>query len=284
MKGLPLVTVIIPSFNSASTIGQTLESLKQQTYKHVEIIVVDRGSKDETVNIAKRYTKKIYTHGPERSAQINFGSRHAKGKYLYRVDSDFVVDPDVIRQCVEASEKQKLDGIAVHNTSADGLGFWAEVRKLERNTYIDDSLIVAVRFFTKKSWEHIGGFDESLYGPEDYDFHNRFVAAGFRWGRIRAIERHLGEPRSLGDIYRKHYWYGKQMLFYFRKHRFVSLLQFSPLRGSYVRHFPTILRHPVLTAGLVVMTVTKFFAGGLGFAVAFFTGYRPTRNGENTQR
>lgn len=266
----PLVSVIVPCFNSGTTIRRCLASIKAQTYKPIEIIVVDRNSSDDTRKLARRFTKNICTAGPERAAQVNYGAKYAKGTYLYRVDSDFVLEPDVIAQAVATCEGKKLDGVAVHNTSAEGLGFWADVRKLERNTYRDDDLIVAVRFFTKKSWKAIGGFDETLYGPEDYDFHNRFVTAGFRWGRIRAIERHLGEPKTLMDIYRKHFWYGKQMLFYFKKHPSVSIRQFNPVRLSYFRHYRTFLKHPVLTLGLVIMTGTKFLAGGLGFLTALF--------------
>lgn len=273
----PLVSVIIPSYNSAGTIVRCLESIKQQTYQPIEIIVVDRYSTDAAKRLARRFTAKVYSHGPERAAQVNFGAKKARGKYLYRVDSDFVLERDVVKQCVDTCEKNHLDGIAVHNTSAENLGFWADVRKLERDTYRDDALIVAVRFFTKRAWEAIGGLDETLYGPEDYDFHNRFVATGYRWGRIRAIERHLGEPKMLADIYRKHFWYGKQMLFYFRKYPSISLLQFNPIRRSYFRHYKTFLAHPVLTIGLMIMTATKFLAGGLGFLTAWITNYKPTR-------
>lgn len=271
----PRVSVIIPSYNSSKTIRRCLESIRCQTYPNIEIIVVDRNSSDKTRQIARKYTTKIFIHGPERAAQVNFGAKKARGTYLYRVDSDFILEPDVVKQCVTICERDHVNGIAVHNTSSEGLGFWADVRKLERDTYIDDALIVAVRFFTKSSWEKIGGFDESLYGPEDYDFHTRFVHAGYTWGRIGAIERHLGEPKTLSEIYRKHYWYGKQMLFYFRKHPSVSILQFNPVRLSYVRHYKTLLGQPVLTLGLIIMIAVKFFAGGLGFLTAYVSNYKP---------
>ncbi len=264
----PLVSVIIPSYNSAHTIGKTLESIRKQTYKIVETIVVDRGSSDGTAAIARKFTKKVYRHGPERAAQVNFGAIKARGTYLYRVDSDFIVEPEVIEECVNICESKHLEGVAVHNTSAEGLGFWAEVRKYERNTYIDDDLIVAIRFFSKNAWEAIGGFDETLYGPEDYDFHNRFVAAGFRWGRIKAKEYHLGEPRSLGDIWRKHFFYGGQMVSYFRKHPRTAIEQFNPLRTSFIRHLPVLLVHPFIFLGLILMQIVKFSAGGLGFLSA----------------
>lgn len=271
----PLVSIIIPSYNSSQFIKRCLDSIKAQTYKNIELIVVDKGSKDGTLNIAKKYTSNIFIHGLERAAQFNFGAKIAKGKYLYRVDSDFVLEKEVVEECVEKCEKENLDGIAVHNTSAEGLGFWADVRKFERNTYRDDDTFVAVRFFSKKAWEEVGGMDQGLYGPEDYDFHNRFVQKGFKWGRILAIERHLGEPKSLWDIYRKHYWYGKQMLFYFKKHPKRATVQFNPVRPSFFRQYKTFFSHPKIGIGLFIMIVVKFFAGGLGFLVAILTNYKP---------
>lgn len=271
----PLVSVLVPSYNSSQFIKSCLQSLVNQSYKNIEIIVIDKNSTDDSVKIANKFTDKVYSFGPERAAQVNFGGKKAQGKYLYRVDSDFVLEKDVIKECVEKAESESLDGIAVHNTSAEGLGFWADVRKFERNTYRDDYLIVAVRFFTKKSWQKIGGFDETLYGPEDYDFHNRFVRRGFKWGRIEAIERHLGEPKKLSEIWNKHFWYGKQMIFYFRKHPTTAVAQFIPIRLSYFRHFQSVLTHPFLFFGLIIMTFVKFFAGGLGFLTALLTNYKP---------
>jgi len=272
----PPVSVIIPSANSGKFIETCLKSVRKQTYKNIEVIVIDRNSKDKTLKIAKKYADRVLTHGPERSAQINLGAEKAKGKYLYRVDSDFVLEADVIKECVELCEKKNLDGIAVHNTSAEGLGFWADVRKFERNTYKDDELIVAVRFFSKVSFKKINGFDESLFGPEDYDFHNRFVKAGFKWGRIHAIEYHLGEPKSLSDIWKKHFFYGKQMIFYLKKHPAIATRQFNPIRSSYFKHWDSFFKNPKIFVGLITMIFVKFLAGGLGFIFAIVTNYKPT--------
>ena len=196
---------------------------------------------------------------------MNFGCSKARGKYLYRVDSDFILGPSIISECVDLCEREKLDGVAIHNTSAPNLGFWAEVRRLERNSYTDDDLIVAVRFFTKKSWEIVGGFDETLYGPEDYDFHNRFEEAGFAWGRIGSWEVHLGEPRSLRDVWRKHYFYGKQMYYYVKKHPKRGRQQLWPFRISFIRHWKSFVTHPALAAGLIIYWLVKFTSGGLGY-------------------
>ena len=57
---LPLVSVIIPTYNSASTLGVCLISLKNQTYKNIEIIIVDNFSTDTTRAIAKKYTENVF--------------------------------------------------------------------------------------------------------------------------------------------------------------------------------------------------------------------------------
>ena len=67
MSCLELVSVIVPTKNSERTLAKCLDSIRNQTYKSIEIIVVDNNSIDSTKEIAKRFTKKVYNKGPERS-------------------------------------------------------------------------------------------------------------------------------------------------------------------------------------------------------------------------
>jgi glycosyltransferase involved in cell wall biosynthesis len=62
------VSIVIPTKNSANTLGRTLESINNQTCTNYEIIIVDNHSTDDTLTIAKRYTNKIFIMGPERTA------------------------------------------------------------------------------------------------------------------------------------------------------------------------------------------------------------------------
>lgn len=264
----PLVSVIVPSFNSEKFIDDCLRSVKNQTYKNIELIVVDNYSTDNTRKIAKKYTSKVYLKGPERGAQMNYGFNRAKGEYIYRIDSDFVLEKEVIEQCVEKCEKEKLDGIAVHNTSGEGLGFWADVRKIERDTYKDDDLIVGVRFVSKKALDKMGQFDEGMAGPEDFEFHNKFINAGFKYGRIKAIERHLGEFKSVKDIWKKFFYYGKSNYYYVKKYPSRAAKQYIPFRPSYFKHFDDLVANPLLFLGFIVMNVVKYSAGGSGFLLA----------------
>ncbi|NWG10483.1 glycosyltransferase [Candidatus Bathyarchaeota archaeon] len=66
----PLVSVIVPTYNSQKTIKQCLQSIKNQTYKEIETIVIDRHSKDQTIQIAKKYKTKLLYVTEERSTLL----------------------------------------------------------------------------------------------------------------------------------------------------------------------------------------------------------------------
>ena len=118
---------------------------------------------------------------------------------------------------------------------------------------------IAVRFVTREVWLKLGGLDESLVAGEDYDFHNRFVKSGYRYGFVESCELHLGEPKTLKEIAIKHYTYGKTILRYARKDPATAAVQLSPLRIDYLRnksHF----RDPTLIAGLLVYQTVRYLA------------------------
>ena len=70
---LPLVSVVITTRNEEKNIENCLMSIQEQTYKHIEIIVIDNNSSDKTKELSKQYTNKVFNQGPERSAQRNYG-------------------------------------------------------------------------------------------------------------------------------------------------------------------------------------------------------------------
>ncbi|MDP2874012.1 MAG: glycosyltransferase [bacterium] len=264
MTELPLVSIIIPTQNAARYLAKCLESVANQTYKQIEVIVVDRQSTDATKEIAHRSGAKVLDFGHGRSAQVNFGVKNANGKYVYRVDADFVLQPKVVEEAVRVCEEQGFEAVAVHNTSDPTISFWSKVRNLERNTYKYDELIVAARFFRKDVFEKLGGFDESLIAAEDYDLHNRVKAAGYRVGRIEPEEWHIGEPKHLSEIFRSSFFYGGSILGYLKKNPGRGLQQSSPFRPSFIKHWRDFASHPLLTLGFVVMGVTKIVGLVLG--------------------
>ena len=262
--GDPLVSVVVPTKNSAETLAACLESLKRQSYKNMEIIVVDNFSVDWTKRLAEKYGGRVYSKGPERSAQVNYGARVSVGKYVYRVDADFVVQPDVISEAVESCEEQGCDAVEVHNTSDATVSIWAQVRKLERDNYAGGELNVAARFWRRDVFLSLGGFDEKLVAAEDYDLHDRLVRAGFKIGRIRSCEIHLGEPKTLYEVFRKHYYYGRSLREYIGKNGGSAWRQLTPLRGSYSRAARDSAKSPKVLLGFVVYQSVRYFAALVG--------------------
>lgn len=173
-----LVSVIVTTRNEERHIGNCLESVKKQTYSRelIEIIVVDNNSSDKTKEIALGYTDKVYTCGPERSAQRNFGVRQAKGKYILYLDSDMTLSPGVIAECVDKCESGGYAALYIPERII-GEGFLIKVRDFERGFYTA-TCIDAVRFVRKDKFLETGGFDETLTGPEDWDFDRRIGLIG----------------------------------------------------------------------------------------------------------
>ena len=98
----PKVSVIIPTYNSERTIEKCLKSIKKQSYQNVEVILVDGGSTDNTINISRKYDTVIYEKlGSGMAEATNYGVDKSQGKYIYRVDSDVILDSDIIEQAVE---------------------------------------------------------------------------------------------------------------------------------------------------------------------------------------
>lgn len=265
MTDKPLVSVIIPTKNSEVTIGKCLESIKNQTYPNIEIILVDNYSCDNTIEIARKYGARTYLKGPERASQVNFGIKMAKGKYVYEVGSDFILDKSVVEEAVTKCNEQGYDAIAVHNTSDPNISFWSKVRKLERDCYRDARFNVAARFLKRKVFKAIGGFDEALIAAEDYDLHNRLLEKGLKVGRIRAQETHIGEPKMLREIVKKHYYYGKTIWNYIKKNPQRAKVQFNPVRLSYFRYKSQFFRNPTLALGFIIYQYVRYFATAMGF-------------------
>lgn len=274
-EDLPFVSIIVPTRNSGNTLCACLKSIRMQSYQNFEIIVVDNFSSDSTREIAAEFGSVFYLVGPERCTQVNFGVSKAKGKYIYRVDSDFVLERDVVKQAVDCCNRYGYDAIVVHNTSDSTVSFWARVRKMERDSYRDVEYTVAARFLNKRVFELLGGFDVNLVAGEDYDLQNRLVRGGFRVGRISAQEIHVGEPKSLKEIFFKHYYYGQNIDRFIQKDQRRALTQLSPFRFSVIKNFSVSYKEPVLLAGFFVYQIVRYMAAGLGMFSTKFSKSKP---------
>ncbi|MCD6398764.1 MAG: glycosyltransferase, partial [Candidatus Aenigmarchaeota archaeon] len=137
--------------------------------------VVDNDSIDRTKEIVKEFKKRftplnvqLFNRGPERSAQRNFGVEKANGKYILYLDADMILSENVVSECVEKCEREDLIALYIPERII-GEGFWIKIRDFERSFY-NATIIDCVRFVRRDKFLEIGGFDESLTGPEDWDF------------------------------------------------------------------------------------------------------------------
>ena len=260
----PLVSVIVPTKNSEKFLARCLESIKNQTYHNFELLVVDNNSTDKTKDIAGNYTDKVFNYGPERSAQVNFGVTQANGEYVYKVDSDFVLDSSVIQECVDKAS-QGFSAVVVHNTPDVTISWIAKIRKFEVDMYKYDLTHSAARFLTKEAYQKIGGFNEKVTAGEDYDFQNRLNNFGYRTGFIAAEALHLGEPTDFLPHLLKYYYYGKDFVNYQSANKSESKKQLSFFRGVYFKHWKNFLHQPLLAVSFIFYNVLKFGFGGAGY-------------------
>jgi glycosyltransferase involved in cell wall biosynthesis len=236
----------------------------------VETIVVDNASSDETRAVAKRFECLVLEIGPERSAQRNHGASHARGAYLLFVDSDMLLEADVVADCVAAARSGAA--AAIIPEVSFGEGFWAECKRLERSCYIGDDDIEAARFYERQLFERLGGFDEDLNGPEDWDLSRRAASAGAKIARIPSLIRHDEGRLELGSLLTKKFRYGKSYPAYRRKHRGTTSRQSRLVRPAFIRERRALAREPLVSVGMLAMKSLEFAAGAAGALTALASG------------
>jgi glycosyltransferase involved in cell wall biosynthesis len=267
-KKQPLVSTITPVLNGAQYIKENLKSIRGQTYSNIEMIVVDNFSTDKSAEIAKKMGATVYKKGPERTAQDNYGVKKAKGKYVFITGCDMVLDKNYIKQCVEACESDGFDAIYA-SVRSKTVNFWSKVKGLERDSYIGDDLIESARFFKKKVFLDVGGYDGSLViHSDDYDMQRRLNLAGYKTGRIPSVETHIDEIDSLKEVFLKSFYYGINSLDYLKKHKGYAAGQLMPVRSAYFRNYKLFLRHPILTLGFIFFKIIQYASGSLGLLFA----------------
>lgn len=264
------VSIIIPAFNEEKVIERLLKSLKKQTYKNCEVIVIDDSSVDNTVKIAKQYTPNVYTRKhAERSIQRNFGAGISKGEYLLFLDADMELIPGVVKECVEKIQKDKKSGAIAIPEKSIALTFWEKVKAFERSIYNleGDSITDAARFFTREAFNKAGGYDESITGPEDWDLPDTIRELGYKQNRIKAIIYHYERVPSPLALARKKYYYGLRAYRYLTKHKIsvISAKTIYFLRPVFYKNWARIIAHPVLSLGMMMMLSAELIGGGLGF-------------------
>lgn len=109
MADTPLVSVTIPTYNSARTLDATLAAVAGQTYPRVEVIVVDSHSDDATAAIAEKYGAKVVQIGGRLLQARHQGTLASGGEYVLLLDSDQILEPTTLQRAVDMMRQGTLD-------------------------------------------------------------------------------------------------------------------------------------------------------------------------------
>ena len=186
-----LISIIIPTYNRAHLIGETLDSIRSQTYSNWECIVVDDGSTDTTAEVMREYVKKDFRFqyhqrpinkikGP--NSCRNYGFELSKGEYIKWFDSDDVM----LSTLLEKQILSFVDNVEMSVCKLSYFDFEKKISMRENIIYsknlIEDYLIGKVTFYTfTPMWQRIflekqnQLFDESLTNLDDWDFNLRML-------------------------------------------------------------------------------------------------------------
>jgi glycosyltransferase involved in cell wall biosynthesis len=210
-----LVSIIIPAYNEEENIALCLGSIFNMDYpdEMFEVIVVDNGSTDKTVEVAEKFKVTLIVDDAKNVSGLrNLGVQVAKGKILAFVDADCIVAREWLKNAEPYFDNTGISAWGAPPIPPENATWvqkaWFVVRKKEQavqDVGWMESMNLLVR---KKIFQDVGGFDESLITCEDVDLCYRLATKG----RIVSDERlsviHLGEAATIKEFVKKESWRG----------------------------------------------------------------------------
>lgn len=192
MNNQPLVSIILPTYNRAKYIKKALESALSQSYKNIEIIIIDDGSTDETRKVLEAYLKDsrvkyFFQENQGVSKARKKGINISSGKYIAILDSDdFWLDSKKLEKQIDFLENHSeyvLVGGGVIRIDESGKEIVRHLlpeddKDIKNSILLDNLFVHSTVVFNKEIWEMAGGFNESLNFSEDWDLWLRFGKFG----------------------------------------------------------------------------------------------------------
>lgn len=185
-----LVSVLLSTYNSEESIGESIESLLSQTYKNLEILISDDGSTDSTKEICKKFQLKderiLFSSNKKNiglTKSLNNLAQKASGSLIARHDADDISLPYRIEEQIEFMKKKKLDAVTTrslvkqNNKKRPGISFYIPDKLLinRKNPFIHGTLIIK-----KNVFQEIGYYDERFYYAQDYKLFYDLLNKGYK--------------------------------------------------------------------------------------------------------
>lgn len=237
----PLVSICIPNYNGSKYLAEALDSALKQSYKNIEVVVVDDGSNDNSIDILDDYSCKygdqivcVRQDHKGAPAARNKAISIAKGDYIKFLDSDDVLVFDCIDWQVETVQKLPDNAIpfGVVVFSRSDLSFdnyskrtsyspngesYSEDTAIRVSWFVRNGFLTSAPLHKKKYLLKVGGFNESLRRGQEYDLHIRLAFAGLRFkGFNKVVAYHRGSDgrAQIGlEVGKKWNQYKKRELF-----------------------------------------------------------------------
>ena len=184
-----MISILLPISDKEQPelIKTCLNSLTGQTYKNFEVVVVTSGKKAAEISaLTRKYVfVRVFPKKLDKSAARNFAAQKAKGKYLYHLDVDMAPTASVLSECIDKIQKG-TGAIIIPDSEAPGTHLITKCRKLERRLLRGSTSVITPLFLSKKLFEKIGKYDESLDPADDWNLHIALRNVGVEFNSISA--------------------------------------------------------------------------------------------------
>ena len=230
MDADPKVSIIVTCRNNAQTIGECLQALNSQDYPKdaVEVIVIDACSTDGTVEIARKYTSKVFSEPLNAAAAYNYAMKIASHDILGFVDADAKVEAEWLRKLVPHLEDPKVAGASgcietwnAENPWARSIGY--EIKNRYSRIGKFTGRIATMNLLLKKSVvEEAGGWDEGFPSQYDTDFGFRMSRLGYKIAYEPDAKCYHFNRQTVRAYWRQQLQYGKNTTRLYFKHRHLA--------------------------------------------------------------
>lgn len=174
---LPLVSIVIPVYNMEEYLEETLCSVLASTYPHIEVILMDDGSKDSSLCIAEKFAaqyENVYAYSqPNGGVAVarNQAIVFSRGEYIYPLDADDLLDPDFILLAVHTMNEDNNIKVVCSEDYYIGEknGPW-RVPEYSIQLLARKNMIAISALYRKIDWIRVGGYCENIIAREDWDF------------------------------------------------------------------------------------------------------------------
>ncbi len=231
----PLVTIAIPFFNREDYLGYAIQSVINQSYKKWELILIDDGSRDESLNIAKCYEKideriRVIADGHNKglAVRLNETVNMAKGDYYARMDDDDIMVVNRIESQINYMlEHQEVDVIGSSVMVIDANNVITHTMNLSGVTkgFIHPTIMAKTKWFRDNPYNEMlrrsQDYELWLRTQDKYNFYNIPQPLLFyREFDTQSLDKKIRAFKSLSPIYKNYKKYGKSFFWYIKKYAF----------------------------------------------------------------